>query len=79
MRRTVAMLLVVAKHDSPIVDAQLVDCDAARWVNDQRGNYLEFAAGRPFDGRYDGESPIPYGARVSVEPSINLQFFRVQT
>ena len=62
---------------SPVIDVRLVDCDAARWVHDQRGNYLEFAAGRLFGGRYDGESPIPYGARISVDPSISLRFFRV--
>jgi hypothetical protein len=62
--------------DLPVVDARLVDCDAMRWVHDQRGSYLEFAAARLFGGRYDGESPIPYGARLSVDPSISLHFFR---
>jgi hypothetical protein len=60
----------------PVVDARIVGCDAMRWVHDQRGNYLEFAAGRLFGGRYDGDAPIPYGARLSIDPSINLQFFR---
>ncbi|MFZ5896006.1 MAG: Ypar14, superfamily integron cassette [Myxococcota bacterium] len=62
---------------APIIDARIVDCDAARWVNDQRGNYLEFAAGQLFGGRYDGESTIPYGVRVSINPSIAIHFFRV--
>jgi hypothetical protein len=62
---------------SPIFDARIVDCDAARWVRDQRGNYIEFAARRLFGGRYDGDSPIPYGARVTVDPSITIQFFHV--
>jgi hypothetical protein len=60
---------------APIVDLSIVDCDAARWIHDERGSYLEFAAGRLFGGRYDGDSPIPYGARLSVDPSISLRFF----
>lgn len=61
---------------APIVDVSIVQCDAARWVRDDRGSYLEFGAGRLFGGRYDGESPIPYGARLSVSPSISVEFFR---
>ena len=62
--------------DAPVVNLWLVECDAARWVHDQRGSYLEFGAGRLFGGRYDGESIIPYGFRLRVEPSIGIEFFR---
>lgn len=64
--------------EAPLVDLRLVDCDAARWVHDKRGNYLEFAAATLFGGRYDGESVIPYGIRVRVEPSLSVEFFRTQ-
>ena len=62
--------------DAPVVDVRMIQCDAVRWVHDQRGNYLEIGAGRLFGGRYDGESVIPYGMRVRVEPSIRIEFFR---
>ena len=62
--------------EAPLVDLRLVGCDAARWVHDGRGNYLEFAAFTLFGGRYDGESVIPYGIRVRVEPSLGVEFFR---
>jgi hypothetical protein len=62
--------------DSPVVDCRLVDCDAARRVSDQRGEYLEFAPGALFNDRYDGKSVIPYGVHVRVEPSIGVEFFK---
>ena len=62
--------------EAPVVVAKLVGCDAARWVHDRHGNYLEFGAGRLFGGRYDGDSVIPYGMRLRVEPSIGIEFFR---
>jgi len=62
--------------DMAVMDCRLVESDAARWVNDTRGNYLEIGAGRLFGGRYDGDAPIPYGARIRVEPSIKIEFFR---
>jgi hypothetical protein len=60
----------------PVVECRLVDCDACRRVADKRGEFLEFAGGRLFGGRYDEESVIPYGVRVRVAPSIQVQFFR---
>jgi hypothetical protein len=63
--------------EAPIVDFSITDCDAARWVHDSRGSFLELAAGRLFGGRYDGDAPIPYGVRVRVEPTIGVEFFRV--
>lgn len=62
--------------DAPVVALRLVGCDAARRVHDKLGDHLEFAAGALFGGRYDGESVIPYGIRVRVEPSIGVEFFR---
>jgi len=62
--------------EQPVVECRLGDCDACRRVADKRGEFLEFAAGRLFGGRYDGESVIPYGVRVRVNPSIQVEFFR---
>lgn len=61
-----------------IVDCRIAESDAARWVNDSRGNYIEIGGGRLFGGRYDGDAPIPYGARIRVEPGIQIEFFRVR-
>ncbi len=35
-----------------------------------------FAAGDIFGGCYDGESVIPMGIRLSVDPDFNIQFFQ---
>lgn len=65
--------------NDPVIDFQLRGCDACRWVNDERGSYLEFASGQLFGGRYDGASAIPHGVRVRVDPSIRLEFFSAPT
>ncbi len=64
---------------APLVDLCLCGCDAARWVREGDRGHLEFAASTLFGGRYDGESVIPYGIRVRVEPSLGLEFFRTNT
>lgn len=62
--------------DDPVVKVRLRECDAARRVKDARGDYLEFAPGRLFGGRYDGENVIPFGIRLRIEPSFSIEFFR---
>lgn len=59
----------------PIFYARLIGCQGVRFVNDERGEYLEFAPAKCFGNRYDGQSPIPYGVRVSVTPSIAVALF----
>src|SRR5262245_55835430 len=44
--------------DVPTFDVKLIDCDGVRYVNDTRGEYLEFAPSKCFGGRYDGLAPI---------------------
>ncbi len=39
-------------------------------------DYIEFAAAEIFDGRYDDESVIAMGIRLSVDPDFNIQFFQ---
>ncbi len=60
----------------PVVECRLLECDACRRVTDKRGEFLEFAAGRLFGDRYDGDSVIPYGVRIRVTPSIQVEFFK---
>ena len=64
-----------AGANRPIFDMKLLRCAGARYVRDQRGEYLEFAPAKCFGKRYDGESPIPYGVRVAVRPSISITLF----
>ncbi len=59
-----------------IFSMRLLDCPGARYVAQKNGaEYLEFAPARSFGGRYDGESPIPYGVRVAVNPHIQIELF----
>ena len=61
--------------DRRIFAVKIIDCPGVRYVKDKRGDFLEFAQAKCFGSRYDGESPIPYGFRVSVNPSIRLMMF----
>lgn len=61
---------------APILDLRLRDCDAARRVHDERGDYLELAPGQLFGGRYDGGDVIPYGVRLRREPNLGIELFR---
>jgi hypothetical protein len=62
--------------ESAVIDVAIRDCPGARVVNDQRGNYIDFAAANVFGTRYDGESVIPYGVRLFVRPHIRVELFR---
>jgi hypothetical protein len=55
----------------------LKDSSGARLVRNQNGqDYLEFAAGDVFGGRYDREPVIPMGIRLSVDPDFKIEFFQ---
>lgn len=59
-----------------IFKTRLIDCPGARYVSTKQDKeYLEFAASKSFGSRYDGESPIPMGVRLSVNPHISIEFF----
>jgi hypothetical protein len=61
--------------ENPLFDGKLINCAGCRYVNDKRGEYLEFAPARCFGDRYDRISPIPYGVRLAVKPSISITLF----
>jgi len=64
-----------SKQSLLIVSLRAFPC--ARLVRNRNGqDYLEFAAGDVFGGRYDGESVIPMGIRLSVDPDFNIQLFQ---
>jgi hypothetical protein len=61
--------------EAPVLDMKLIECNGVRYINDQRGEYLEFAPARTFGSRYDGMSLIPYGVRSAVNPCISITLF----
>ena len=61
--------------EAPVFDLKLIECNGVRYVNDQRGEYLEFAPAKTFGNRYDGMSLIPFGVRLSVDPCISIILF----
>ncbi len=62
--------------DEAVMSFNVVDCDAARKVCVGGRESLEFAAGRLFGDRYNTGDTIPYGIRISVDPTIAIEFFR---
>jgi hypothetical protein len=55
---------------------RMIDCSGMRFVKNPKGNdYLEFAVAKVFGGRYDGESPIPMGLRLTVDPDFKIELF----
>lgn len=66
------------ESDQSLFRVVLKDAPGARLVRNRNGqDYLEFAAAKIFgDVRYDGESVIPMGIRLSVDPDFNIQFFQ---
>lgn len=63
----------------PILEMKLLVCSGPGYVNDKRGEYLEFTPAKAFGSRYDGVSVIPYGVRLSVERSISIRLFHTSS
>lgn len=61
--------------EKPIVSLSLIQCSGARFVRQKGKEYLEFAPAKMFEQRYDGESRIPGGIRVSINPDIYIENF----
>jgi hypothetical protein len=62
--------------EEPVFRMRLIDCPGARYLSTKDGKeYLEFAPSKSFGGRYDGESPIPMGVRIAVNPHIQIELF----
>jgi hypothetical protein len=57
----------------PLLRLTLVDCLGARRVNDERGEYLEIAGAQSRGGRWDAQQAVPFGVRVSIKPSIQIE------
>ena len=61
--------------DISIFQMRMLDCPGARYVKNRKDDYLEFAATKSFGSRYDGESVIPFGVRLTVNPCIRIELF----
>jgi hypothetical protein len=62
-------------NSRPLINFTITDCSGTRYVNDERGEYLEFAPSQVFGTRYERDQVIPAGVRLSVKPSISLELF----
>jgi hypothetical protein len=62
--------------ETAIFHMRIWDCPGARYVKDRGADYLEMAATKSFgQNRYDGESVIQLGVRLSVTPHIRIELF----
>lgn len=62
-------------NNSNIFRMQLIDCNGVLRKKDNTGEYLQFAPSNCFGSRYDAETTIPFGVRVSVNPSIKVSLY----
>ena len=63
--------------ERPLLELAMIPCSGTRYVNDPRGEYLEFVPSRVFEDNYYPDTLIPVGVRLSVKPSIQVEFFSV--
>ncbi|WP_028766375.1 hypothetical protein [Shewanella fidelis] len=64
------------ESERALFSMQLIDCAGVARKYERSQEYLEFAPAQCFGtSRYDGESSIPYGVRISVKPSINVSLY----
>lgn len=67
----------LGKIDSarPFIKFTITNCSGTRYVNDERGEYLEFAPSQVFGTRYNRDQVIPAGVRLTIKPSISIELF----
>ena len=58
-----------------IFSMKLINCPGVRYVKDKKGEHLEFAHSQAFASRYDGESTVPFGVRLGVNPTISIELY----
>lgn len=63
----------------PLIALNLLDCPAARVIQDSRGRFIEFAGGKAFTGRYDTSTAASYGFRLWVDPYIQVEPYAYPT
>lgn len=68
----VALLLGCDGLPGPLVRLNLLESPGARVVRNKQEIYIEFAAGKLFERRYDHRDTPPYGFRLHVWPFIQV-------
>lgn len=71
----VSIKIRCGQQPEPVISLQLLECQAARVVQNKRGKYIEFAAPKAFSGRFDETSAAPYGFRLWVQPFFQIEPF----
>lgn len=71
----IALSMVCEGVPDPIVFLNLSESPGARVVRDKRGTFIEFAAGKLFEGRYDYRDTPAYGFRLHVQPFLRVTAF----
>jgi len=71
----VALLLACDGVAEPLARLNLLGSPGARVVQGEQGTFIEFAAAKLFEGRYDHRDTPPYGFRLHVEPFIQITPF----
>ncbi len=54
---------------------KIIDCFGAIRKVHVTGKYLKFAESKSFGPRYNGNSSIPFGVRIYINPSIGITLF----
>lgn len=71
----VVLLLACTGLAEPLVHLNLLESPGARVVRDKQGTFIEFAAAKLFEGRYDYRDTPPDGFRLQVQPFIQVRTF----
>jgi hypothetical protein len=71
----VELLLACEGVKEPLVRLNLLESPGARVVKGKQGTFIEFAAAKLFEGRYDSGDAPPYGFRLQVQPFIQVTPF----
>ncbi len=61
--------------EKELFSMQVMDCPAIKRTLENGNEWLDIAPAKCFGSRYDGETTIPYGARISIKPNINIKLY----
>ena len=65
--------------EQPIINFTITGCSGTQYVNDSRGEFLEFAPSQVFGDRFQQDFVIPVAVRLRVKPSICLELVSMPT
>ncbi len=72
----ISLSLFRGESQESLFTIRMIDCPGARLVRNPKGsNCIEFATAKVFGRRYDGESPMPMGLQLTVDPDFKIELF----